>query len=606
MSKLQEMRYKETTPDKTVKKIKEILKKNGIEVEENWTKKSSVGTYSLRVCIKGTNLGQNGKGMTKEFAMASGYAEFLERYQNGMLVFRAEKETQEFPFVYSADEEKLPIEELIKQEDSFLNQIFEENRKEGKSKEEIIDKILGDNEEIISLPHYSVRQNKVVYIPHVLSCHLCGTNGMCAGNSPEEAIIEGICEILERYVSMQLIYERVALPEIPDSYLENFPKVQKMMEKLQEKEGYVCKLLDCSFGGKYPVAGLIILQKNTGRFGFKLGAHPDYGIAMERCFTEAAQGMDVYDYAQGCLFDFKNEDLDKDENIREFINTNVATIPYQLLAEEKTYPYTKIKDISTLSNKEILNQLVQDLIKDGHDVLIRNVSTLGFPSYRIIIPGMTEITHSKMAGRFQEFEEIEYLLKNLNRINHTNLDKVIKIMEMQINEVGFHTLYTFINVKDTSLLPCENIGNGAKYFLAICYIMKGEYEKAEKLLEDILFIATNFIAKSLTTVLLRAVYYYASAMNKIQNHEKVMYYINMLFDKEIANAIDESFKEQDKILLKHYAITQSDYVENDDSYYLPFMETLRKLQSENILDQMEMKEIFDEVKIPKEVCTKIV
>ena len=50
MSTLQEMRYKETTPDKTVKRIKGILKKHKIEVEENWKKKSSVNTYSLRLC----------------------------------------------------------------------------------------------------------------------------------------------------------------------------------------------------------------------------------------------------------------------------------------------------------------------------------------------------------------------------------------------------------------------------------------------------------------------------------------------------------------------------------------------------------------------------
>ena len=91
MSELQERRYKETTPDKTVKRIKEILKKHKIEIEENWGKKSKVGTYSLRVCIKGTNIGQNGKGMTKEYAMASGYAEFLERYQNGMYLNQKKK-----------------------------------------------------------------------------------------------------------------------------------------------------------------------------------------------------------------------------------------------------------------------------------------------------------------------------------------------------------------------------------------------------------------------------------------------------------------------------------------------------------------------------------
>ena len=124
MSTLQEMRYKETSPDKTVKRIKEILKNSGVEVEENWAKKSCVGTYSLRLCVKGTNIGQNGKGMTKEFAMASAYAEFLERYQNGVLVFRQEKPNKELPFVYSADEKNLTIQELVDQNDSFINQVF--------------------------------------------------------------------------------------------------------------------------------------------------------------------------------------------------------------------------------------------------------------------------------------------------------------------------------------------------------------------------------------------------------------------------------------------------------------------------------------------------
>lgn len=71
MSELQERRYKEVSPEETVKKLKGLLKEVGIEVEEKWSKESSVGTYSLRICIKGTDIGQNGKGMTREFAMAS-------------------------------------------------------------------------------------------------------------------------------------------------------------------------------------------------------------------------------------------------------------------------------------------------------------------------------------------------------------------------------------------------------------------------------------------------------------------------------------------------------------------------------------------------------
>lgn len=601
MSDLQERRYKEKSPDKTVKQIKKILKENGIQVEENWLRKSSVGTYSLRLCIKGTNIGQNGKGMTKEFARASAYAEFMERYQNGMLVFRTEKKTKEFPFVYSADEKELRVEEIVKQEDSFIKEIYQNNEETGKGKQEILEEILGKDSKVITLPFYSVKDGKVVYIPNVLSCHLCGTNGMCAGNSPEEAIIEGISEILERYVSMQIIYQKVALPEVPSWYIEKYPKVQKLFSSLQNNKNYVVKLLDCSFGGKYPVAGLMIMQKNTGRFGFKLGAHPDYGIAMERCFTEASQGMDIYQYAQGCLFDFKNEDIMNQENIRDFVNSTIATIPYQVLSEEKSYPFTPIEDVSNLNNKEILEKMLTNLQKEGYDILVRDVSFFGFPSFRIIIPGMTEIEHTKMAGRYAEFERIEYLLKDFKRIRLENLEELIHLLEIEIEEVGFGSLYMFLNIKDVSLLPCEEIGCSLKYFLAICYIMKEDYKKAEKILEDILLLANQLIPNSQTIILLKAVYYYASAMEQLHAHSKVMNYLNILLNKEIADKIDKSFKEKENSLIRHYGITSKDYVEKDDSYYLPYMETLRKAQKENRIHQKNLAEILQKKENRKEV-----
>lgn len=593
MSTLQEMKYKETTPDKTVKRIKEILKKNKIKVEENWIKKSSVNTYSLRLCIKGTNIGQNGKGMTKDFARASAYAEFLERYQNGMLVFRNEKPSKELPFVYSKDEKKLTIDEIIKENDSFMENLYQDNKKEYLDKKEFMKNIFGKEKEIIALPHYSVKNKKVVYIPQEISRYICGSNGMCAGNSTEEALIEGISEILERYVSMQIIYNKVSLPEIPETYIKNFPKVNYMMEKLRKNPKYTCKLLDCSLGGKYPVAGLILIQKDTGKLGFKLGAHPDYGIAMERCFTEASQGIDIFDYSQCSSLDFENKDINKDENIKEIFDSAGGTIPYNVIAKEKAYQFTQIKDISNLNNREILKGLINTIIKEGYDILIRDVSTLGFPSFRIIIPGMSEIMHSKMAGRFAEFKEIEYLLKDLKRINLNNIKRVIELMEKQIYEVGNNSFYIFMYIKDINLLPCENIAYGCKYFLAICYIMNGEYKKAEELLGNILFIAQNIIPNQSAIISLRAVYYYASAMNKFGKHGKAIYYIKMMFNEKIANTIDEQFREKEKILIKHYNIKYDDYVENDDSYYLPFMQILRKLQNTNVIEQIKLKKILE-------------
>ena len=119
--------------------------------------------------------------------------------------------------------------------------------------------------------------------------------------------------------------------------------------------------------------------------------------------------------------------------------------------------------------------------------------------------------------------------------------------------------------------------------------MDGQYDKAAKTLEDLNFLVGNISKNQAENIMVKAVYYYASAMDKLKSHEEAMYYIEMLFDENIAKCIDESFKDRDNILQNHYGITQEDYVDNNDSYYLPFMETLRKAQKENVVDQMTNK-----------------
>ncbi len=71
-----------------------------------------------------------------------------------------------------------------------------------------------------------------------------------------------------------------------------------------------------------------------------------------------------------------------------------------------------------------------------------------------------------------------------------------------------------------------------------------------------------------------------------------MYYIRILFEEEIANMIDISFKDRNNILINHYAITEDDYTDNDDACYLPFMKKLREAQRDSKIKQIENKEIF--------------
>lgn len=607
MSELQERRYKEVSPEETVKRLKKLLEELGIEVEEKWSKESSVGTYSLRICIKGTDIGQNGKGMTKEFAMASAYAEFFERFQNGIMRFRMEEPTKELPFINSPDEKHLNVEEALNItnnniRNSFFENILKQNGKNDCSNQEKIEYIkqilneksnLVEKEDYLYLPYYSVKNKEIEYIPDRLFSYLFDTNGMCAGNSKEEALIEGLSEILERYAGTRMVKEKVSLPEIPMEYVEKFPKVKKMVEKLKQRDDYLFKLVDCSFGGKYPVAGLYIIEKNTGRFGFKLGAHPDYGIAMERCFTEAAQGRDIYEYAQTCIFDFYSGENSENRNITEYIFSDFAAAPYQVIDETKNYKFTQMPDVSELDNKTILKNLVNTILKENKDILIRDVSVLGFPAFSIAIPGMSEESFDPNATYFNILITMQSLMKDLKNINSKNIEEVIKMMETIVYELGYEKLSILISLKDRSILPCEQMGTGAKYFLAVLYIMKEEYNKASKILEDLSFIADNLLENSIEKITIKATYYYASAMDKLKNHNKAMYYINLLFDKEIADYINLSFKDKENVLINHYGITEDDYVDNDDSYYLPFMKKLREAQRDNKINQMENKKIFE-------------
>lgn len=597
MSELQNRRYKEVEPKETVKRLKNLLNEIGIDVEEKWCKKSSVGTYSLRLCVKGTQLGQNGKGMTKEYAMASAYAEFFERMQNGLFRFRIEKPTEELPFSIFPDEKAIEVEELMRTHNSVFDDILKANNYENKTKEQqikFIKKIL-NNKCGVSLPFFNVKHKNIEYVQNdILNYRYC-SNGMCAGNSPEEALIEGLSEILERYVAIQILKKRLVLPEIPDSYINNFPKVKEMVEKLKNNKQYYFRLVDCSLGGKYPVAGLYILEKNTGRFGFKLGAHPDYQIAMERCFTEAAQGKDIYEYAQNCIFDFYEQDESEVKSITKFALSDMSAVPYQILGEETTYKYTQMPDVSNLDNKTILKNLVDGILQEGKEILIRDLSTFGFPTFRIVIPGMSEIGYDPDCKYSSLIDTITDLLKDFSKINVDNIEEIIEMLEKIINELGYTQLSLFVNLKDYSMLPCDQIGLGTKYFLAIAYIMNEQYNKAAKILEDLSFLIENVMQNPLERITVKAVYYYSSAMDKLKDHKKAMYYISLLFDGEIVEAIDFSFKDRNNIFINHYGITQDDYVDNDDFYYLPFMKKLREAQRDNVIDQMKNKEIFNKI-----------
>ena len=84
-------KFKDCLPLETVRKIKDILVNYNIDVEELPMTINFDRFYSVRIVIRDTDIGTNGKGLSPEYALASAYGEFVERLQNGMLLANNDK-----------------------------------------------------------------------------------------------------------------------------------------------------------------------------------------------------------------------------------------------------------------------------------------------------------------------------------------------------------------------------------------------------------------------------------------------------------------------------------------------------------------------------------
>lgn len=254
-----------------------------------------------------------------------------------------------YPFKIYYDEKMLTAEELVKEDNAYMDMYFKKRGLSDKPLEEKINKIketqrldyiyYGVEDSYLSLPFYSYKNNKVTYLPRNIYRLSYGSNGMSAGNTYDEAIVQGLSEIIERFVQRKIISEKITLPDIPDSYIRKFPYIYYMLDKLRSNKKFTCFLKDCSLGGHYPVSALVILEKDTGKYGIKLGCHPDYGMAMERTFTEAAQGQDIFQYSDRSSVDFNNKDVTNEMNIYNTFKIGKGQYPYQFFGNIPTYEF---------------------------------------------------------------------------------------------------------------------------------------------------------------------------------------------------------------------------------------------------------------------------
>jgi ribosomal protein S12 methylthiotransferase accessory factor len=513
-------KYKEAPPSDTVNKIRNILFELGIMTQE--TNISNGVFYSCRINLANDkldvlNFGTNGKGSTYEYALASGYAEFMERLQNHMLFKKREHAVRGFVeqlpqdsiFVKTLEERNLVCDfiydnlEEIHDVKSTIEYCYNELSKMlfTDDKEElfqILNKEMGF-ENLILIPFYSVSYNEEKKIPLDLMLMTTGSNGMSAGNTYEEAVLQGICEIFERYAASEIFNKELTPPTIPNDFFIDKP-VYKTLKYLEEETNYKVIIKDCSLGKELPVLGVIIIDQEKQLYNFKLGADFLIDIALERCLNEVHQGTVDFHGLSFKLFDshegdgvFSPEDYTF-HNYKKIFVDGSGIWPASIFFSENSYDFKGVNANFGLSDKEDLKYCIELTHKLGYEVLIRNVSHLGFPAYYVIIPGMSQLATKKSDyNLYKKSINGTSLLKKIKSLNNKEIRILIDGYEDNYHVMkcdGYKYFNSYLYNVDKDLLDLD-----IELLLFMLYYKIGEPLKAKQYL-DIFLTEKNRIEYS--------------------------------------------------------------------------------------------------------------
>ncbi|WP_338562586.1 30S ribosomal protein S12 methylthiotransferase accessory factor YcaO [Erwinia sp. E_sp_B04_7] len=335
----------------------------------------------------------NGKGASKKAALASALGEYFERLSTNYFFadFWLGNNIANGDFVHYPNEKWFPLPE----DDSLPAGILDERLKafydpeQEVSASELIDLQSGNSDRgICALPFTRQSDQQTVYIPMNIIGNLYVSNGMSAGNTPNEARVQGLSEVFERYIKNRIIAESISLPAIPQTVLDRYPGVVESIARL-EAEGFPIFSYDASLGGKYPVICVVLFNPENGTCFASFGAHPDFGVALERTVTELLQGRGLKDLDVFTPPTFDDEEVAEHANLETHFIDSSGLISWDMFKDDADYPFVDWRFDGT--TEEEFATLMAIFKAEDQEVYIADYQHLDVYACRIIVPGMSDI-----------------------------------------------------------------------------------------------------------------------------------------------------------------------------------------------------------------------
>lgn len=393
---------KDAALEDTLSRFKQVAKELKLDlVEEQWLNPLP-DLWSVHLSIANCPaIYSNGKGSTQDAALCSAYGEIFERLATHMSFsdFYLGQSNADAKFVHFSDEKWTPIVENEEDDgvegcpipNDVLNVKLRKlyGNKGALTLENLVDiQSCSFERGVCSIPFTNARNGEIVYFPLNLLDNLYASNGMSAGNSEYEALVQGLSEIIERYVKAKIIREGLCLPEVPEKIIEKYPKSHATLKALQSDElKAIC--YDASLGGKYPVVCVVLFNQSNGTTVASFGSHPIFEVALDRTLTELMQGRTFSDLDG---FDEPSFDLEQTSsivNIESHFVDSTGLLPMMMFKKQPMFKFVAWDfDGNTHDQYKALRYIIDKL---GFDIYIRTYQNLGVPVYRIVVPGMSEI-----------------------------------------------------------------------------------------------------------------------------------------------------------------------------------------------------------------------